>query len=50
MTTKYLVVTKGLGNIIDCKTRQGASSAIRKLKRMGYKKPLMYLRLSGGSQ
>ena len=42
--SKYLVATKGLGFIYEAKTKKDVESKIKKLKKLGYKKPMVYVK------
>jgi len=41
---RYLVVTKGLANVIEATGSAELNRALAKLKKMGYKKPMVYVR------
>ena len=41
--SKFLVVTRGLANVIECSTQKDVSRTILKLKKKGYKKPIVYI-------
>jgi len=46
MSYKYLVVTKGLSNVVEVNNSNQLRKAITKLEKLGHKKPQVYCRRS----
>lgn len=44
LRNKYIVITIGLANVYSCKTVREKNQVVSKLKKLGYKNPLVYTR------